>query len=162
MRILRSSSLACSFVVAAATALGCGGSSNSTSNPGPAPAPTPAVQEGPLFERLGGLPAIEAVVKTFIDNVAADSRINAFFINTNIPELQAKLVEQICEATGGPCTYSGKSMREVHTGMRISEADFAALVEDLQAALDEWKVPAREQDELLGALGGMHDDIVGL
>ncbi len=132
---------------------------------GPAPqaaAPAAAPAGGPaLYERLGGLPAITAVVDTFVANVAADTRINAFFGGVDIPNLKRLLVEQICQATGGPCTYTGRSMRAAHTGMNITNPQFDALVEDLVRALDTFRVPEREKSELLTALGGMRREIVG-
>jgi hemoglobin len=115
-----------------------------------------------LYERLGGKPAIEVVTQTFLENVAADPRINARFAKADVPALKAKLVDQICEATGGPCTYTGRDMRTAHRGMGITEAEFDALGEDLARALDAHNVPEPERDELLGALGGMKADIVGV
>lgn len=113
-----------------------------------------------LYDRLGGKDAITAVVKEFLANVVADKRINSFFKNADAAKLQGLLVDQVCEATGGPCKYKGKDMKTAHTGMKIKEADFTALVEDLVKALDKFKVPKKEKDELLGALGGMKGDIV--
>ncbi len=121
---------------------------------------TAPAAEATLYTRLGGKPAIEAVVDQFIANVAADARINGFFANADIPGLKMKLVDQICEASGGPCTYTGMDMKTAHAGMGVTEADFNALVEDLVAALDQFDVPEREKGELLGALGGMKGDIV--
>jgi hemoglobin len=63
-------------------------------------------------------------------------------------------------ATGGPCTYSGRDMKTAHADMKISNGDFEALVEDLVKALDTFKVPAQEKEELLGLLGPMKKDIV--
>ena len=114
-----------------------------------------------LYDRLGGKPAITAVIDDFVGNVAADTRINKRFANANIPRLKTMLVDQVCEASGGPCKYTGRSMRESHTGMKITDAEFNALVEDLVKSLDKFKVPAKEKNELLGALGGMKNDIVG-
>jgi len=102
------------------------------------------------------------VVDDFVANIANDTRISARFVNTDIPSFKAKLVDQICEATGGPCKYTGKSMRESHTGLRISEAEFTALVEDLQKSLNKYNVGQKEQGELLGALGATKPDIVNL
>jgi hemoglobin len=70
------------------------------------------------------------------------------------------LAEQICEVSGGPCKYTGRSMRAAHAGMEISDQDFAAVVEDLQKTLNKLDVPAREQNDLLTLLGGMKSDIV--
>lgn len=114
-----------------------------------------------LYDRLGGKPAIQAVVDDFIGNVAADKRINGFFANTNIPRLNTMLVNQICEATGGPCKYTGRDMKSTHAGMGVSEAHFNALVEDLVKSLDKFNVPAKEENELLAALASMKGDIVG-
>lgn len=114
-----------------------------------------------LYERLGGKPAITAVVDDFITNVAADQRINHFFANTNATRLKLLLVEQICAGTGGPCTYEGRSMQESHHGMGVTDADFNALVEDLVKTLNKFKVPQPEQQELLGVLGPMKGQIVG-
>ena len=116
--------------------------------------------EKSLYDRLGGKTAITAVVDEFVARVAADKRINAFFAHADIAHLKMELVNQICEASGGPCKYTGKSMKEAHRGMGVSEADFNALVEDLVGALDKFKVGKTEKDQLLGALGPMQKDIV--
>ena len=113
-----------------------------------------------LYDRLGGKRAITAVVDEFVGNVAKDGRINERFATTDIPKLKGHLVDQVCSASGGPCAYTGRDMKSTHAGMRISNAEFNALVEDLVAALDTFKVPAKEQQELLGLLGPMKSDIV--
>jgi len=114
-----------------------------------------------LYDRLGGRDAIALVVKDFVEQrVAKDDRVNAYFMNTDIPAFEALLVDQICQATGGPCSYHGKDMKTAHVGMKIRDADFTATVEDLKESLDQFKVGAQEQRELLGALAPMHDDIV--
>ena len=127
----------------------------------PAPAKTEPAKDKPLYDRLGGKPAIKKVVHEFTTNVAADKRINARFAKTNIPKLEASLVDQVCEATGGPCKYKGKNMKDAHKGMKITEEEWNATVEDLTSALDKFKVGDKEKGELLGALGGMKSDIVG-
>ena len=124
-------------------------------------APMKTTPQQTLYERLGGKPAITAVVDDFIANVAADTRINRRFGGTDIPRLKMMLVEQICAGSGGPCTYTGRDMKTTHTGMNIQGAEFDALVEDLVKSLDKFKVPAREKGELLGVLGPMKGDIVG-
>ena len=113
-----------------------------------------------LYDRLGGKPAITAVVDDFTARVAADRRINRFFANTDIPAFKVKLVDQICEASGGPCKYTGKDMKTAHAGMGITDADFNAMIEDLVVTLDKFRVPEKEKGELLGALGPMKKDIV--
>jgi hemoglobin len=124
------------------------------------PTGTGSAETKSLYDRLGKKDAIVAVVDDFIANVAADARINAFFTNTDIPKLKQLLVDQICEASGGPCKYTGRSMKEVHTGMKVKSEHFDALVEDLVKSLDKFKVGEKEKADLLGALGPMKPDIV--
>ena len=115
-----------------------------------------------LYDRLGGQDGIKGVVKDFVENnVAKDARINTkFFANADIPGLEQKLTDQICAATGGPCKYTGKNMKEAHASMGVDDKAFTALVEDLTKALDNAKVDDKSKQELLGALGGMKPDIV--
>jgi hemoglobin len=113
-----------------------------------------------LYQRLGGMPAITAVVDDFVGNVARDRRINRFFAKTNIPRLKFLLVQQICQASGGPCIYTGRDMKSAHRGMGVSGGHFNALVQDLGKSLNKFKVPAREQKELVAALAPLQKDIV--
>lgn len=116
--------------------------------------------DGSLYDRLGGLDAITAVVEAFRDRVAADDRINLKFARTDIGRLTKMLIDQVCEATGGPCHYRGRDMKEAHAGMGVTTGEFNALVEDLVATLDQFKVPGAEQQELLGILGPLKGEIV--
>jgi hemoglobin len=120
-----------------------------------------------LFNQLGGYPAVNAVVDDFIANVAADDQINWMFANTDITRLNDLLVEQICEATGGYCTYSGRSMLDAHAGMAVTDDQFGALVVDLLLAFDHLGVPYTPDftgglpaDQLVLALATMYPDIV--
>ncbi len=113
-----------------------------------------------LYDRLGGKEAVVAVVDDFVARAAADSRINAKFGRTDVPRLKAMLVEQVGEATGGPVKYSGRGMRETHDHMGVTAGEFDALVADLVATLNQFKVPTAEQQELLGILGSLRGDIV--
>ncbi len=97
-----------------------------------------------LYDRLGGKAAITAVVDTFVGNVGGDKRINGYFAGTDLGKLKMHLVDQICEASGGPCKYTGRTMKQTHTGMGVHDAAFGALVEDLVAALDLHKVGKTE------------------
>src|SRR5262244_1115851 len=122
-------------------------------------------KEKSLYDRLGGKKAIIAVVDEFVGRVAADTRINKFFTAVasdpkHLDAFKMKLVDQICEASGGPCKYKGMDMKSAHAGMGITASDFDALVEDLVAALDKFKVGAAEKQQLLGVLGPMKSAIV--
>jgi hemoglobin len=124
-----------------------------------APTPAPAPPK-PLFDRLGGKPAVDAVVDEFLKRVAADKRINGRFFNTDIARLRGLLIEFVCSATGGPCQYTGRDMKSAHAGFQLVEEEFNALVEDLVGALDKFNVPKKEKDEVLAALGPLAKDIV--
>jgi hemoglobin len=115
---------------------------------------------GSLFERLGGKDAIVAVIDDFVARCAADDRINGKFARTDISRLKSELVDQVCAATGGPCTYTGRDMRTTHDGMAVTGGEFEALVADLVATLDKFGVGEAEKGELLSALAPMRSDIV--
>ena len=97
--------------------------------------------------------------------VATDTRINSFFAATaadpqRMASFKMKLVDQICQASGGPCKYMGKDMKAAHMGMGINGPQFDALVSDLVGALDKFKVGEKEKGELLGVLGPMKPQII--
>jgi hemoglobin len=113
-----------------------------------------------LYDRLGAIDAITAVVEDFRDRAAGDDRINLKFARTDLARLTKMLIDQVCEATGGPCRYNGRGMKEAHAGMKVTSGEFNALVEDLVATLNKFKVPKAEQDELLAILGPLKSEIV--
>ena len=121
----------------------------------------PAGAAASLYSRLGGADAVRAVVHDFAGRITTDDRISAFFRGVDMDKFERLLGEQVCQATGGPCTYTGRPMRTAHEGMNLTEAHFNALVEDLTASLTRFNVPPRESNELLTAVAGMKGDIVG-
>ena len=116
--------------------------------------------EKSLYDRLGGQPAVSAVVDDFAGRVLADTRINAKFAKTDAARLVANLKTFVCKAAGGPCVYAGNDMKVAHHNMGVTQGEFGALVEDLVATLDKFKVPDKEKGELLGALGPLGPQIV--
>ena len=126
------------------------------------------VREAPsgpsLYRRLGGREGIALVVADFATAMTADPRVSARFKDLKAPEVErfkSNLADQICEASGGPCSYLGKDMKTTHTGMKITEAEWTATVENLVKALDKNNVNAQAKQELLGTLAPMKKDIVG-
>ena len=117
-------------------------------------------QTGSLYDRLGGMDAINAVTESWVARVGGDDRANKKFVRTDIDRLKKEVVDQLCEATGGPCTYTGRSMRETHTGMKTTAGEFEVVMQHLGATLDELNVAKPEQDELVELLRPMRDDIV--
>ena len=113
-----------------------------------------------LYDRLGGLDMINALTESWVARVGGDDRANGKFARTDIPRLMKEVADQLCEATGGPCTYTGRSMAETHAGMQTTAGEFDVVMQHLGAALDELNVPGAEQTELVGLLMPMRDDIV--
>jgi hemoglobin len=148
---------------AALTIAACGGSSASP----PPDRPEPADEREPvakapksLFVRLGGKPAIEAVVGEFVARLAADPRVKFRFANSDVPALTADLVDFVCAAAGGSCEYKGREMGVLHASMQITEEEWNATVEALVGALDKFKVGLAEKHEVLGAIGSTKQAIV--
>lgn len=122
-------------------------------------------QIGSAYGGGNGHAAVSAVIDAMLGYVATDSRINAFFAASDLTALRNHLIDQVCEATGGYCTYTGLDMQTAHAGMCISSDDFNALVEDLLFGLDDLGVPyaldgSELIDPLLLTLAGMSTDIV--
>jgi hemoglobin len=123
--------------------------------------PIEPVRHATLYERVGGRPAIVAVVDDAVRNIAADARINARFGSAGSSHLNQSLVDLLCVRTGGPCVYRGRDMSAVHDGMNLRDDEFDALVEDVARSLDKFGVPPRERAELMAILGQMRGAIVG-
>lgn len=113
-----------------------------------------------LYARMGGQTVIEAIVADTIDQVAADPHLNQSFEGTNLKRIKRLLAEQICELAGGPCHYSGDTMRQVHAGHHISEAEFYGLVQIMRTAMLAHHVALGERNELLALLAPMKRDVV--
>ena len=119
-----------------------------------------------LFKRLGGIYPIASVVDDFVDRLYSDKVITANpvvkadFERSGKAGLKFHLTAMICEAAGGPCKYSGRSMKESHDGMNIGEAEWDAAVKDLKAALADFDVPDQEQSELIAVVASTKPDIV--
>jgi hemoglobin len=109
---------------------------------------------------LGGKEGIRKIVATFIPLVLADARIKESFAETDIKNLALRLEQQFCILSGGPCKYGGKDMVEIHDGLNITNAQFNALTEDLQLAMERNNVPARIQNKLVAKLAPMQRGIV--
>jgi hemoglobin len=116
--------------------------------------------DGALYQQFGGHDGVTRIVDDLFVNVDADTRLTGIFDPAKRVHTKAMLVEQFCQILGGGYTYSGKSMAEAHKDLGIQAADFNALVEDLQKAMDTNKVPFSAQNKLLAALAPQHRDIV--
>lgn len=116
-----------------------------------------------LYDRLGGKDGLAAIVDSLVKNVSADPDVKKLFAKTTGPKLdhfKQMLNDQLCEATGGPCKYTGKDMKSAHAGMKITDKEWDAFVKDFTLALSENKVGDKEQGELFAIIAPLHDDIV--
>jgi hemoglobin len=139
---------------ALAALLGCAASTEKSVAPSAA-APTT------LYDQLGGSAGITKVVDLFFARLNGDARINTLFANVDHNDLRRLVIEQLCEASGGPCKYSGRSMEEAHSGLHLTDADYSAFMGDLVAAMDEAKVPLAQQNKVIALLSPMKPQIVG-
>src|SRR5215831_14222237 len=119
-----------------------------------------------LYERLGGVYAIAAVVDDFVDRMMEDPRLNA---NPLVQEAHHKVsragfkylvTEQVCAAAGGPQRYTGRAMRDSHAHLAITEPEWQAFLDDLAQTLDKFRVPPAERAEVVAIVQGTKSDIV--
>lgn len=119
-----------------------------------------------LYERLGGVYAIAAVVDDLIDRVMEDPRLNG---NPLVQEAHHKVsragfkylvTEQVCHATGGPQRYTGRSMLDSHAHLQITENEWLAFLDDLRQTFERFQVPMQERQELLAIVNSTKKDIV--
>jgi len=119
-----------------------------------------------LYERLGGAYSIAVVVDDFIDRIMGDSRLNA---NPRVDEAHHRVspqgfkfyvTEQVCWAAGGPQTYSGRSMADLHRDLLISNPEWDAFMDDFDQTLTKFDVPVRERGELVAIIESTKSDIV--
>jgi hemoglobin len=116
--------------------------------------------EKTLYESMGGETVLRTAVDHFADNVQTDNRINFTFAEADISKFKRLIFEQLCNLSGGPCKYTGRDMRTSHAKLKINNAEFNALAEDLYIALDQAGVPYRLQNKLMALLAPMQHQIV--
>jgi len=126
---------------------------------------TDQIKEESLYNRLGGAHAIAQVVDDFVDRIWVNEVLNANPKNKEAmgiskPALKYLATELTCMATGGPQKYSGRDMKEVHSGLNISEKEWEAMLADFKTTLNKFNVPEKEQVELIQLVGGLKGDIV--
>jgi hemoglobin len=123
-------------------------------------------KQASLYDRLGGLAPISVVVSDFIDALVPDAVLNA---NPAIdaarkrvpaPYLKYHVTALVCQATGGPCQYQGRTMKEAHAHLNITEREWERMVTIFKEILAKYKVPAKETEELLAIVGSTKADIV--
>jgi hemoglobin len=120
---------------------------------------TSQAADGTLYQRLGDHDGLFKVVENCTDLWVKDPRIKATFDDVNLTRFKALLFDQLCELSGGPCKYKGRDMYKSHKGLHLDQAEFNALAEDLQIAMDDLDIPQSAQFELMALLAPMEHDI---
>lgn len=120
----------------------------------------PAHAQDSLFADMGGQAGIDKIVDASVDNYLADGRIKAIFDESNIDRLREQFKVQFCQVAGGPCQYKGHDMAIAHKGLHLTNANFNAVVEDLQAAMDKVGLPFSTQNRFLARLAPMQHQVV--
>jgi hemoglobin len=116
-----------------------------------------------LYQRLGGYDAIAAVVDDFVVRLVTDKQFERFFVGHSTDSkkrIRQHILDQFCAAAGGPCIYTGRTMKDSHTGLGITEAEWEAAAKHLVATLDKFKVPEQEKKDLLAFVNTQKNDIV--
>lgn len=120
-------------------------------------------KEKSLYERLGGYDSVAAVSDDFIERLGGGKRLKRFVVglsDDSKKKLRQHLVDFLCNATGGPCLYLGRDMKTAHKGLGIDEDEWKEGVDALVATLEKFKVPEKEKNEVLAAVGNLKKDIV--
>src|SRR6266550_7133906 len=126
--------------------------------------PAAPQSQASLYQRLGGYDALAAVSDDFLGHLITDPQMGRFFVGLSSDsrlKVRQHVVDFLCVATGGPCKYTGREMKTVHTGLNITESDWSSMVKYLVGTLDKFKVPEKEKNDVLTALSGLKGDIVG-
>jgi hemoglobin len=126
-----------------------------------APDPAPVHPElAGVFEEFGGMEGMTALMEDFMAIMLKDPRTRPFFEHADQARIKRQLAEQFCAILDGGCSYSGRDMKTSHANHSIAEGDFNALVEDLQLAMNQHRIPFRAQNKLLGVLATMHREVI--
>ena len=129
----------------------------------PSIASAQGMSEKSLYQRVGGYDALALVVDDFIKRLATDPKFAKFFSGFSVDSqkrLRQHILDQFCKAAGGPCEYIGRDMKTTHTGLGITQAEWEAAAKHLIAAMDNYKVPQKEKDELMAFVASQKKDIV--
>ena len=127
---------------------------------GLAAAMLPQVAQAELYDDLGGATGIQGIVEHVVPRWLADPRVGPTFADTNMTRFRRLLAEQLCQVSDGPCHYSGRDMAAAHRGLDLHQAQFNAVTEDLQAAMDELGIAYHVQNRLVARLAPMQRDVV--
>lgn len=113
-----------------------------------------------LYQELNGQPGLERLVDAFIQEIAGDEQVFHYFAKSNVDRFREGFITHLCDVSDGPCEYRGDNMIDIHTGMKINEADFNRIVELLINAMEAEGIPYRTQNKLLARLAPLRPEII--
>lgn len=122
----------------------------------------PRTPDSDLYQQLGERSGIANVVEDLLYRIVDDERINFQFKGMDVAQFHRNLTDQLCELSGGPCTYSGREMRELHADMNITNTQFNALAENLILAMEKNRIPTAAQNQLIKRLLPVYPDVRNL
>ena len=122
-------------------------------------------REKTLYERLGGYDAIAAVAENLLPRLESDAQLGRFWANRGddgIAREKQLLIDYLCASASAPMLYTGRDMLTSHRGMGITEDDWQIFIEHINATLAEFGVPQQEQDDVLGFIDSIKENIVNV
>ncbi|MBL8270490.1 group I truncated hemoglobin [Steroidobacter sp.] len=119
----------------------------------------PAHAEAALYDRIGG-ERLTAIANDLVDHTSSDPRTSRSWHKVSLPRVKGVLSVYLCSITGGPCEYQGDTMKDIHAGLKINEAEMFAMVQSLRDIMIGHGVPLRERNELLALLAPTKKDVV--
>ncbi len=126
----------------------------------------PAAAPPSLYQRLGGIDKIAVVVDDVIERSYVDP---VFAANPRIHEAHKRFPKAVykynatalaCQVMGGPQVYTGRSLKEAHQHLKVNEAQWQALIRIFRDSMNSFKVPAKEQDEIIAIIENTKGEIV--
>jgi hemoglobin len=124
----------------------------------------PAFAEDTLYKQLGGYDAIVAVTDAFLTKAGQDKSLKRFFVGhsqSSLVNIRQLIVDFICEKAGGPCAYTGRSMTDAHTGLKITDKDWETSNKLFGIVLNDLKVEKPLQEKVVAFIGSLKGDIIG-
>lgn len=114
-----------------------------------------------MYEKVGGEPAVEAVVADFYERVLTDDLLAPFFDGIDLARLRRHQIAFVAMALGGPKDYQGRAMGQAHEGMDLEDQHFDAVAGHLEGALLGAGVSEDDAETILGVVAGLRDDVLG-
>lgn len=113
-----------------------------------------------VFDQIGGTPATKVAVAVLYDRITADAALAPWFETVDLRRLKSHQLQFLSSALGGPDEFAGRSLREAHAGMQITDAAFDVMVTHLRAALEQIGVVAAAVTEIVTRVDAMREQIV--